>query len=159
MHMYGLIKFDRPIIRGTHIISIGGFEMTFNNGKTVQFDFLSFNGHIESDDPCVLNFELGGLDVDAFPDSEFLKTFTGKVTAIKEFYVYTGETGDPEINPVELKALFLYNHHSEQISIDRSLLKGVFSKGKNESAKHLKAKRRVRDCLHFKTSSREKHGV
>ena len=131
MHMYGLIKFDRPIVRGTHVISIGGFEMTFDNGKTVQFDFLSFNGHIESDDPCVLNFELGGLDVDSFPDSEFLKTFTGKVTAINEFYVYTGETGDPKINPVELKALSLYNHHSEQISIVRSLLKDVFSREKH----------------------------
>ena len=143
MHMYGLIKFDRPIIGcckrrsrryyfcGAHVISIGGFEMTFDNGKTVRFDFLDFNGHIESDDPSVLNFELRRLDVDAFPDSEFLKTFAGKVTAIKEFYVYTGEAGDPEINPIELKALFLYNHHSEQISIDRSLLKGVFSREKH----------------------------
>ena len=143
MHMYGLIKFDRPIIgcckrrlrryyfRGEHVISIGGFEMTFDNGKTVRFDFLDFNGHIESDDPSVLNFELHGLDVDAFPDSEFLKTFAGKVTAIKEFYVYTGEAEDPEINPIELKALFLYNDHSEQISIDRSLLKDVFSREKH----------------------------
>ena len=140
MHMYGLIKFDRPIIgcckrrfrryyfRGEHVISIGGFEMTFDNGKTVRFDFLDFNGHIESDDPSVLNFELHGLDVDAFPDSEFLKTFAGKVTAIKEFYVYTGEAEDPEINPIKLKALFLYNDHSEQISVDRSLLKNVFAR-------------------------------
>ena len=128
MHMYGLIKFDRPIVRDMHIISIGGFEMTFDNGKTVRFDFLSFNSHIESDDPSVLNFELSGLDVDAFPDSEFLKTFAGKVTNIKEFYVYTGEAEDPEINLIELKALFLYNDHSEQISIDRSLLKDVFSR-------------------------------
>lgn len=128
MHMYGLIKFDRPIVRDMHIISIGGFEMTFDNGKTVRFDFLSFNGHIESDDPSVLNFELGGLDADAFPESEFLKTFVGRVAAIEEFYVYTGEAEDPEINPVELKALFLYNDHSEQISIDRSLLKDVFAR-------------------------------
>ena len=128
MHMYGLIKFDRPIVRDRHVISIGGFEMTFDNGKTVRFDFLDFNGHIKSDDPSVLNFELHGLDVDAFPDSEFLKTFAGKVTAIKEFYVYTGEAEDPEINPIELKALFLYNDHSEQISIDRSLLKNVFAR-------------------------------
>lgn len=126
MHMYGLIKFDRPIIRDKHVIFIGGFEMTFDNGKTVRFDLLDFNGHVESDDPRVLNFELHGLDVDAFPDSEFLKTFAGKVTAINEFYVYTGEAEDPEINPIELKALFLCNHRSERISIDRSLLKDVF---------------------------------
>ena len=131
MHMYGLIKLDRPIIRDKHIISIGGFEMAFDNGKTVRFDFLDFNGHIESDDPSVLNFELSCLDVDAFPDSEFLKTFAGRVTSIKEFYVYTGEAEDPEINPIELKALFLYNDHSEQISIDRSLLKDVFSRKKH----------------------------
>lgn len=132
MHMYGLIKFDRPIVRDMHIISVGGFEMAFDNGKTVRFDFLSFNGHIESDDPGVLNFELGGLDVDAFPDSEFLKTFAGRVTAIEEFYIYTGEAEDPEINPVELKALFLYNDHSERISINRSLLKDVFSREKHD---------------------------
>ena len=128
MHMYGLIKFDRPIIHDKHAISIGGFEMTFDNGKTVRFDFSEFNGHIESDDPSVLNFELIGLDVDAFPDSEFLKTFAGKVTSIKEFYVYTGEAEDHEINPIELKALFLYNCNFERISIDRSLLKDVFSR-------------------------------
>ena len=36
MHMYGLIKFDRPIVPDKHVISIGGFEMTFDNGKTVM---------------------------------------------------------------------------------------------------------------------------
>ena len=33
MCMYGLIKFDRPIVRDMYIISIGGFEMTFDKGS------------------------------------------------------------------------------------------------------------------------------
>ena len=126
MEMYALIKFDRPIDKDRHVISPGGYEMTFNNGETVRFDFKGCSGRIDPADNRVFKCEMSILDIEAFPDSEFLKTFTGSVTAINEFFVYTGEVGDPEINPVELKALFMYNDKFETISVDRNLLANVF---------------------------------
>jgi hypothetical protein len=128
MEMYALIKFDRPIEKGVHVISPGGYEMSFSNGKTVQFDFMDFDGDIDKEDTTVLRCHMETLDTDAFPDSEFLKTFTGSVTEIKEFFVYTGEPNDSEINPVELKSLFLYNDNNDNISIKRSLFADVFER-------------------------------
>ena len=127
MRMYALIKFDRPI-KPEHIIDPGGYEMTFSNGKTVRFDFEWFEGGVDRDDNTVLACIMSILDTDSFPDSEFLKTFTGSVTEIKEFFVYTGEADDPEINPVKLKALFLYNDNNDWIPIKRSLFADIFER-------------------------------
>lgn len=126
MEMYALIKFDRPIDKDRHVISPGGYEMTFSNGETVRFDFMNFEGSVTHDDETVLNCHMKILDIDSFPESEFLKTFTGSVTAIKEFFVYTGELNDPEINPVKLKALFMYNDDGVALQIDRSLYADIF---------------------------------
>jgi hypothetical protein len=62
------------------------------------------------------------LDTGCFPDAEFLETFTGSATDIGEFFVYTGEDNEPDIYPVELISLKLYNNDDEEIKISDDLL-------------------------------------
>jgi hypothetical protein len=52
-----------------------------------------------------------GLDLETFPESEFIEHFVGDVAEINEFFVYTGEHTDPDINPVELVTMFIKNNH------------------------------------------------
>lgn len=122
MEMHARIRFDREIDVSKHYIDLGGFEMTFSNGLTVGFDFAGQESDIDLHDPTILDCEMYDLDTDCFEDSEFLKDFEGSVTAISDFYVYTGEDDDPEINPVELLQLTIINDNYKYIEVDDSLL-------------------------------------
>ena len=128
MEMEATIRFDREIDPSKHYVSPGGYEMTFNNGKTVQFDFMDSAGSICTDKPTNMLFEAWTLDTGCFPESKFLETFTGSVTEIKEFFVYTGEANEPEIYPVELISLRLLNDNAEEITVDDSLLGNIWDK-------------------------------
>ena len=123
MKMEAMIKFDRIVDYEKHYISPGGFEMTFDNGVTVDFDFKDYEEATPISDPSCVLYEFYGLDVDNFKDSEFLKTYTGSVSEINDFYIYIGEDIDEEeIHPVELLELRLLNDNDEEIVIDKSLL-------------------------------------
>lgn len=125
MKMFAQIKLDREIDKDKHYISPGGYEMTFTTrfGQSidVNFDFLTYEGVIDKDDPTVLHCEMDGLDVESFPDSTFLEKLEATVTEIKEFYVYTGEDNEPEINPVELLELKLIND-DDKIRVNKAIL-------------------------------------
>ena len=126
MKMEATIRFDRNIEPAQHYISPGGYEMTFSNGKTVEFDFMDFEGAISVEDPTVMLFEVGYLDTDCFPDAEFLETFTGSITEISEFFVYTGEDNEPEIYPVELIELRMYNNNGDEIEVSEDALGNIW---------------------------------
>ena len=126
MKMEATVRFDREIDPSKHYISPGGYEMTFSNGKTVQFDFMDYECAICVDNPTNILFETSTLDTGCFPDAKFLETFTGSVTDILEFYVYTGEDNEPEIYPVELLSLRLFNNNDEEIKVDDSLLGNIW---------------------------------
>lgn len=132
MRMEVTIKFDRDIKPEKHYISPGGYEMTFSNGKTVQFDFMDYVGSICADDSTRLTCEMCTLDTGCFPDAKFLETFTGSITEIKEFFVYTGEDNEPEINPVELVDLWMWNGDAKEITYDKKLLGRIWDKQKEE---------------------------
>lgn len=125
MKMYAIIQFDRPIDKEKHCISPGGYEMTFSNGVTTQFDFMEFEGSVDEQDDTVLFCTMRRLDTDTFPDADFLRTFEGSVTDIKEFYVWTGTHGDPEIYPTRLIYLMLRNDDDVEITVDEKLLNEV----------------------------------
>lgn len=131
MKMYAKIKFDREIDVEKHYISLGGYEMTFVddhglNPKTSGFDFFTFTGTIDEEDPTVLHCDMYELDVDTFPRASFLEHFSGNITKINEFYIYTGEDDDPEINPVELLSLRLVNADNNDIYVYDGILGKVF---------------------------------
>ena len=124
--LYATIRFDRPINPDEHYISPGGYEMTFN-GKTVKFDFTDYTGYVDSDDPCLLHTEqknpdYAGLDYDEF---EGLAALTSDdlhhLESIGEFFVYTGEEGDPEIVPVALESITFRNFGTPEENLDEDI--------------------------------------
>ena len=86
MTMYATLQMDREIDPNRHYISIGGFEFRFRNGVNIGFDFNSSIANVQRD-PTAIKFECDDLD------------------RIEEFYVYTGEKEEPEINPERVLAL------------------------------------------------------
>lgn len=106
MTMYATIQMDREIDPNLHYISIGGFELHFKNGANIAFDFNSSAAQIQND-PSFIRFECDDLDFDSFPEAELLGWMleNSEVKKIEEFYVYTGETGEPEINPKRIESV------------------------------------------------------
>ena len=98
MRMYISLLMDRPIDKEKHYISPGGYEFNFN-GKNIPFDFCMSSGTI-CKNPRMIEFELRELDLTTFPESEKLlnKSCLKNVRKIEEFYIYTGEHNEPEIN-------------------------------------------------------------
>jgi len=105
--MTGRIKFDRPIDSKKHYISLGGFAVSLKAfEEPIGFDFESYEGGIDTEDPTILNFVLRGLDIAAFPDSKYLLTHLDDIEAFKEFFIYLGEEGEEEeIIPLYVKEL------------------------------------------------------
>lgn len=122
MRMLASIQFDREIDRNEHYISPGGYEMTFSNGATTAFDFLDYWGTIDNRDKTILNCEMRSLDTESFEESEFLRTFAGSVVQINEFFVYTGEYDEPEIHPVKLVSLDIFNDNGERINVGNAII-------------------------------------
>jgi hypothetical protein len=125
--MYATIRFDREIDKEKHYIVPGGYEMTFDNGVTTAFDFMDYCGCIDANDRTVLYCEMRNLDIQSVEESEFLKHYVGSIIAINDFYIYTGESYEEEINPVELLELVLYNNDDKIISIDKKLLGKIWN--------------------------------
>lgn len=98
MRMYISLLMDRPIDKEKHYISPGGYEFNFN-GKNIPFDFCTSAGSV-CKNPRMIEFELSDLDLDSFPEAKKLLTKSNlkNVRKIEEFYVYTGEDKEPEIN-------------------------------------------------------------
>lgn len=109
LEMRATIKFDREIDVKKHNISPGGYEVVLNNGKTVAFDFVGYVAHVDENDKTLLHCMMHELDVDAFPEAKILETYGGYIDSFEEFYVYTGEDGDAEIEPWILVSGFLHN--------------------------------------------------
>lgn len=115
------IKFDRKIDSNKHYISPGGHSFKCK-GKTYSFDFMDYVGNVDKDDPTILHAEVDHLDKDYSTDLS--KFNSKKIEAIEEFYIYTGEEEDPEINPVEVLSLTL-EQHLTVTNVDKKLLKSI----------------------------------
>ena len=109
MTMYATLQMDREIDPNRHYIGIGGFEFLFRNGVNIRFDFNSSIANVQRD-PTVIKFECDDLDCDSFPEAALLEMLLSdsEVDRIEEFYVYTGEREEPEINPEKIISLSFY---------------------------------------------------
>ena len=100
--MYADIKFNRPINAEKDYISPGGYEIK-TNGKTVQFDFEDYEGSVSKEDARVLSSMQKNPDFASFDD---LKSLTEddlrNISEFVEFYVYTGEDDESDLEPVEI---------------------------------------------------------
>ena len=106
MTMYATLQMDREIDPTRHYIGIGGFEFCFRNGVNIGFDFNSSIANVQKN-PTTIKFECDDLDCDSFPEAALLGMMLSdsEVKRIEEFYVYTGEREEPEINPEKILSL------------------------------------------------------
>ena len=106
MTMYVTLQMDRGIDPNRHYISIGGFEFCFKKGIKIGFDFNSSIANVQKN-PTTIKFECDDLDCDSFPEAALLGMMLSdsEVKRIEEFYVYTGEREEPEINPEKILSL------------------------------------------------------
>ena len=104
VYMSFRLEMDRPIIRGTHYISPGGYRLRFwfgnGNSREIEFDFENFSGNIV--DGKYLDCTVSSLDTYAFEESASLLHYLKNCNYDwLEFFVYTGENDEAEINPVK----------------------------------------------------------
>lgn len=99
------VQMDRPIDLDRMFISPGGFEFRFDStSKTIAFDFgeseLIANGDI-------LSLSMRDLDTTEFPNSKKLGNLLlhKPIAKIPDFYIYTGDYDDDEINVVSVLAI------------------------------------------------------
>ena len=106
MTMFATLQMDREIDPNRHYIGIGGFEFCFRNGVNIGFDFNSSIANVQKN-PTTIKFECDDLDCDSFPEAALLGMMLSdsEVKRIEEFYVYTGEREEPEINPEKILSL------------------------------------------------------
>lgn len=106
MTMYATLQMDREIDPNRHYIGIDGFEFRFRNGVNIGFDFNSSIANVQRD-PTAIKFECDDLDCDSFPEAALLGMMLAdsEVEYIDEFFVYTGEEEEPEINPEKILSL------------------------------------------------------
>lgn len=114
MKAHMIIEFDRPVIEDYHYIMLGGYEVVAA-GKSYQFDFLDTYGCIDHMHPKCVVFQEGTADLESFPEMVELKKHLHEITAVNEFFVYTGENTDPEINPVMVRNFLIETLDEEGI--------------------------------------------
>lgn len=115
------IKFDRPIDTDKHYISPGGYVFV-SEGKVYQFDFMDYEGSVNKDDPTILHAEVYTLDRNYSDDLS--KFNSDGLEKIEDFYIYTGEGDDPEINPVKVLSLSI-EQHLTMTKVTKDLLESI----------------------------------
>lgn len=126
------IFFDREIFN--HYISPGGYEVLGKNVHEVidksgdfmymQFDFITYYGFIDKSDRRILHVDAQGLDIDSFPTAELLESYIRNIDRFTEFFVYTGEDDDPEIDVVSVKNVRFFCDDGEEIEVADACLDG-----------------------------------
>ena len=99
--MYADVLFDREITND-HYISPGDFTVEDNNGNELHFGFQSSDSWVDSYNNRLLHIEQRCLDVNCFPNADKLEQFLDNLKCISQFYIFTGEPYEPEINPVKV---------------------------------------------------------
>ena len=67
-------KFNRPINKESDCISVGGFAVTAR-GEQYCFDFETYYGYVDKEDPTVIRYEGRNLDIETFPESKNLQDY------------------------------------------------------------------------------------
>lgn len=96
------LKMDRPIDKKLHYISPGGYEFETMDGKTYGMDFTLSEGCVDVKDSSIVEFTLKDPDYEFFPEIAELRNRLEDIVRIVEFYIYTGEAGEPEIRPEKI---------------------------------------------------------
>lgn len=99
------LKMDRKIDLNIHYLSPGGYEIE-KDSITYNFDFCQSSGNVDANDDTVIVFEVSDFDEEYAKESGFSGEFKDPKELLgycfKDFFVFTGEYNDAEINVVEL---------------------------------------------------------
>ena len=98
-----ILVMDREIT--DHYISPGGYELT--NGK--RFDFLRSVGNVLAQDRHKVKFSVSVFDKDYAEENNALEITEDDLKQnFTEFFIYTGECDDPEIEVIGIEDLVFY---------------------------------------------------
>lgn len=126
--MYARIKFDRNIDPEKHYITPGGYEVVLEDGALVQFDFMDYEANIDPDDRTVLHCYMRNLDTVSFPGADKLLKGDCVIKKFEDFYIYTGEDDEEEINPVELIDVSIMDNDGKFLTFDEGCLGNIWEK-------------------------------
>lgn len=117
--MYGTVEFDREVDPNKHYISPGGYEARFDDGRSLCFDFEDYEAGIQKENCKVLKWIQKNPDTSSFEEIENFtyKDFAKHFESFEEFFIYTGEAGEPEINPVKALDVTLEFYENGEIKI------------------------------------------
>ena len=115
------IDVDRPFTQ-KHYVSPGSFEIEFENGMKIPFDFYMSERQVSADRKTLV-FLMRDLDTDSFPYAKFLGLCLSglKIKSFNEFYIFPGDYGDDEIyvEKVNYVMFYLYDKMNGQyIDVD-----------------------------------------
>ncbi len=99
--MIFVLQMDREIDKDKNYVSPGGYEFKSSKSEEpLQFDFFDYAGYIDSNDKTKILFETELLDEQSFPGiiGKLNKSFCEDINEITDFYIYTGDDEDPELN-------------------------------------------------------------
>lgn len=117
------IRFNRQVNPDKDFVSPGGYEMVID-GKSVRFDFTNYEGNVDKSDSSIVHMEATWLDTETFPESaKITKKMMKNITKISEFFVYTGEADETDLQPVELLAVTLYDDKGNPYNIPQFVLR------------------------------------
>lgn len=116
--MCATLEFNRPIDSEQDYISPGGYEMTML-GRDICFDFEEYYGSINKENPCLLEACMKNPDFDCFEDLALVTVeMLENVENILEFYIYTGEDDESDLEFVGIKELYFVLPYEEYRRID-----------------------------------------
>lgn len=123
--LYQSVKFDRPVDPKKHFVAPGSCEvkMLEEDGieRIVSFDFESYEGGVDPDDPCIVHCEQKNPDFTTFKDMETItEHMLRNITEIFEWNIEVDGMGEWESIPQPLEIT-----EAEFIIINDSAMSGI----------------------------------
>lgn len=98
--LYAGIHFNRKVDPKKDYVSPGGYEMVTKCGKVITFDFEDYEGGVNPDNRYQVEVMQKNPDYITFDDlNSVTEDDLKNIVEIREFYVYTGEDGETDLEP------------------------------------------------------------
>lgn len=113
------IRMNRPVTEND-LISPGGYEILFDTGESIQFDFMDTYQFHDND---MVTHQCEHLDVESFPESEKLAALLQehKVVKLVEFYVDV-EGCASEIRPLSISNFYFEFDDGTSLSLNKDII-------------------------------------
>lgn len=132
MRMLFTAEFDRAVDSEKHYLSPGGYEVTVKDHDNIPFDFVYHVGSVNNKNDHLVDFAVNCLDDAYETDKEYLENHILDITGFTEFFIFTGEYDDPEINFVGIKNLTIETNPDHLDESDTDLFHTEMIVGKVE---------------------------